>query len=245
MNQSDFIVKSNLPIADSTWRMCLEGDTSAFHRGGQFIDLKLEGRFLRRPFAVQEWDDKSLSLIYKVVGEGTREMTEIREGSIVNALTGLGNGFDAGASKQAALVVCGGLGASPTFTLVKDLLAAGRQVTVILGFNTASEAILYNEYCALGADARLVTLDGSAGLKGLVTDAIAQLNPAFDYFYTCGPKPMMKAVCQALDTDGELSMEERMGCGCGICYGCTCHTAKGAARVCADGPVFKKEDVIW
>ncbi|MCQ2174179.1 MAG: dihydroorotate dehydrogenase electron transfer subunit [Bacteroidales bacterium] len=245
MKQSDFTVRENVRIAEKTWRMCLEGDTSPFVRGGQFIDLRLDGRFLRRPFAVQKWDSESLTLIYKTVGEGTREMTGIRPGTVIDALTGLGNGFDADASKQAALVVCGGLGASPAFTLVKDLLAGGRTVTVILGFNTAAEAILYEDYCALGADTRLVTVDGSAGLKGLVTDALAQLNPVFDYFYTCGPKVMMKAVCGAIDGPGEVSLEERMGCGCGICYGCTCHTVKGPARVCADGPVFKKEDVIW
>lgn len=245
MNQSEYIVASNICIAPGIWKMRLEGNTSALRRAGQFVNLAVEGFFLRRPFAVLDWDADSFSIVYKTVGEGTAVLSTFLPGRRIDCLTGLGNGFDASACSCAALVVCGGLGASPVYSLVKELLASGRKVTVIMGFNTASDIVLYDEYRALGADVRLVTADGSAGLKGLVTDAVRLLRPEYDYFYTCGPKVMMKAVCELLDGPGEASLEERMGCGCGICYGCTCHTRKGPARVCADGPVFRKEDIIW
>lgn len=225
--------------------MTLKGDTSAFVRGGQFVDVAVEGFFLRRPIAVQEWDDEKFSIIYKLIGDGTAKMSRMGEGESLEVLIGLGNGFDATACSESALVVCGGVGASPAFTLVKELKALGKKVCVILGFNKATEAVLFDEYKALGVDVHLVTVDGSAGIKGFVTDAVNQLQPQFDYFYTCGPKVMMKALCAMVEQPGEASLEERMGCGCGICYGCTCHTAKGPKRVCADGPVFKKEDIIW
>ena len=245
MKQALYTVKSNLPVADMTWRMRLEGDSSALNRGGQFVDIALDGHFLRRPFAATEWDEDGFDVIYKVVGNGTGEMTEIKPGEVLDVLTGLGNGFDASLCDRKALLVSGGLGASPLFSLAKELTASGREVTVVMGFNKASEIILTDEYKALGAEVLVVTMDGSVGIKGLVTDGIATLGKTFDHFYTCGPKVMMKAVCNALDIPGEASLEERMGCGCGICYGCTCHTTKGPKRICADGPVFSKEDIIW
>lgn len=245
MKQGIFKIVENALIADGTYRMVLEGDTSAFERGGQFLDVAIEGRFLRRPFAVLEWDEHRLSFIYKVVGEGTGEMSAMAAGQTLDLLTGLGNGFDASECSSAALVVCGSIGASPTFSLVKELIAQGKKATVILGFNCSEDVILIDEYRALGADVRIATVDGSLGIKGFVTDAIKTINPEFDYYYTCGPMVMMKAVCSMLPGRGEASLEERMGCGCGICYGCTCHTEKGPRRVCADGPVFKKEDIIW
>lgn len=235
----------NVGIAAGIWRMTLKGDTSGILCGGQFADVEVEGFFLRRPFAVTDWTDDSLTMIYKVVGQGTEAMTGWKEGRKVNLLTGLGNGFDAGACRSRALVVCGGIGASPAFHLVKELIGAGREVTVILGFNTVGELILFDEYRRLGARVLVATMDGSLGIKGLVTDVMATLDEEYDYFYSCGPKVMMEAVCGKLDIDGEVSLEERMGCGCGICFGCTCHTTKGPRRVCVEGPVFKKEDVIW
>jgi len=243
MKQGLYRILSNARIADRTYRMLLEGDSSAFERGGQFADVAIEGRFLRRPFAAQNWDAKGFSLIYKVVGEGTKQMSSLKEGSVVDVLTGLGNGFDATLCREGALVVCGGLGASPAFSLVKELLSLGKKVTVVLGFNTAAEIVLEDEYRSLGAEVILVTADGSAGAKGFVTDVLPA--DGYDVFYTCGPKVMMKAVCGKLSVPGQASLEERMGCGCGICYSCSCHTKKGAARVCADGPVFDKEDIIW
>lgn len=245
MKESLYTVQSNLEVADRTWSMRLLGDTSALSRGGQFVDVAIDGFFLRRPFAATEWDEEGLTILYKAVGEGTKVMAAMQPGETLSLLTGLGNGFNPDACSSAALIAAGGLGASPAFTLAKELKAAGRKVTVILGFNKASEVVLEDEYKALGVDVHVVTADGSKGLKGFVTDAIAELRPEFDYFYTCGPKVMMKAVCAMIPGSGEASLEERMGCGCGICYGCTCHTAKGPRRVCVDGPVFKKEDIIW
>lgn len=245
MKQGIYRILKNEEEAPGIYRMLLQGDTSAFLRGGQFVDIAVGGCFLRRPIAVREWNDDSYDIYYKVIGKGTSELCRMDSGCTLDILTGLGNGFDSEECRESALVVCGGLGASPAFSLVKKLAAGGKKVTVILGFNKASELVLFDDYRRLGVDLHLVTLDGSAGLKGLVTDAIRELRPVYDYFYTCGPKVMMKAVCEMLDGPGEASLEERMGCGCGICYGCTCHTISGPRRVCADGPVFKKEEIIW
>ena len=243
MKQGLFTIESNCRIADRIFRMILKGDCSAFVRGGQFADIALEGRFLRRPFAAQDWTPDGFSLIYKVVGEGTAQLASLPEGGVLDVLTGLGNGFDSSACRHSALVVCGGIGSSPAFSLVKQLLSEGKKVSLVLGFNTAAEIVLEDEYRALGVEPLIVTVDGSKGRKGFVTDNLPEGD--YDYFYTCGPKVMMQAVCGKLPFSGEASLEERMGCGCGICYGCTCHTKSGPARVCADGPGFKKEDIVW
>ena len=243
MQQGKYTVISNDSIALRTYRMRLQGDTSSLRRGGQFADVAVEGYFLRRPLAVTEWSAGGFSLIYKLVGKGTDALSKVKTGETLDILLGLGNGFDASRTADRALVVCGGLGASPAFSLVKELLSLGKEVDLVLGFNTAAEIILADEYRELGLEPRIVTMDGSCGSKGLVTDVIGDAR--YDYFYTCGPKVMMKAVCGMLSGSGELSLEERMGCGGGICYGCTCKTQDGPKRICKDGPVFKKEEVIW
>jgi len=240
-----FTIESNAEVASRVFRMRLSGDTSAILRAGQFANFEIEGKFLRRPFAVREWDSEGFDVYYKVVGEGTAILSGMKPGHALDVLTGLGNGFDVSACKRKALVVCGGLGSSPAFSLVRNLVADGKEVTLILGFNTVDDVVLRGEYESLGVDLHIVTLDGSLGEKGLVTDVISRLDPSYDYFYTCGPAVMMKAVCEALPGPGEASLEERMGCGCGICFGCTCHTVSGPKRVCSDGPVFKKEEIIW
>lgn len=245
MKQGTFTIRENNQVADQVYKLVLEGDSSAMQRGGQFVDIAIDGFFLRRPIAAQKWDSSGMTLFYKLIGEGTAKLSRMQPGESLDILTGLGNGFDASACRGKALVVCGGLGASPAFSLVKELMLCGHEVTVVLGFNRYEDIILADEYRALGADVHIATLDGSVGTKGFVTDVIAGLENDFDYFYTCGPKVMMKAVCDSMDIAGEASLEERMGCGCGICYGCTCHTTKGAKRICADGPVFKKEEIIW
>lgn len=245
MKEGTYTVRYNEKIATSVFRMRLDGDTSAFVRGGQFVDVAVEGFFLRRPLAVREWDGEGFDVLYKVVGKGTEAMTAIRPGSILNVLTGLGNGFDISLCRHSALVVCGGLGTSPAFTLVKELKASGKDVTLVAGFNTSSDLVLRDEYAKLGVNMHISTMDGSCGMRGLVTDVIDVLDGEWDCFYTCGPTVMMKAVCAKMDIPGEVSLEERMGCGCGICYGCTCRTTGGPKRVCADGPVFKKEEIIW
>lgn len=245
MKKGLFTIIENRLIADKTWKMRLSGECHGFTGGGQFADIAIDGRFLRRPIAVREWDNDGFDIIYKTVGEGTEQLSRTKEGTVLDILTGLGNGFDAGRCAGRALIVSGGLGASPLFSLAKELVEKGKDVSVVMGFNRASEIILEDEYRVLGVKLTIATMDGSAGIRGLVTDAITASGAEYDYFYTCGPKVMMKAVCGFCPTSGEASLEERMGCGCGICYGCTCHTKSGPARICADGPVFKKEEIIW
>lgn len=245
MKEVDFKVFSNVMIAPGTWKMVLEGDTSAITGSGQFVNISIPGLFLRRPISVHDVDDTSLTIVFKVVGKGTAVLRGLRRGDTVNALTGLGNCFDIDACSAKALLLGGGAGAAPLFCLAKELLAQGKAVTVILGFNKAEEMMLVDDFESLGADVRIATMDGSAGIKGFVTDVLRLNSFSYDYFYGCGPLPMLKAVCKDIHSNGEVSLEERMGCGFGICYGCSCHTTDGPRRVCADGPVFKKEKLIW
>ncbi len=212
---------------------------------GEFVDIAIDGLFLRRPISICDLSSNTLTLLYKKVGEGTARLSRMKEGETLEVLTGLGHGFTPSKCKESALLVGGGLGAAPLYFLCRELLSQGKKVTVVLGFNTSEDILLFDEYSALGVTPLLATMDGSAGTKGFVTDAIREHSPEFDYFYTCGPMKMMQAVCSALPTPGEASLEERMGCGAGFCYGCTCHTAQGPRRVCKDGPVFKKEDIVW
>jgi len=211
------------------------------------VHIDIPGYYLRRPFSVCDADEGSLSLLYKTVGEGTRALAKLPVGMQISVLEGLGKGFDADACQKKALLVGGGLGAAPLYPLAKRLNAQGKELTVVLGFNKKEEIVLEAEFKALCKRFCLATLDGSVGVKGFVTDAIRQLDCAqeYDYFYTCGPMVMMKAVCSLLEGPGEASLEERMGCGAGFCYGCSIQTAGGPRRVCKDGPVFKKEDILW
>ncbi|MBQ1938130.1 MAG: dihydroorotate dehydrogenase electron transfer subunit [Bacteroidales bacterium] len=240
-----FEIKGNQAVAPGCYLLSLEGDASAVAASGQFVQLALPGRYLRRPISICDYDARHLLLLYKVVGAGTDQLSEMKVGEQIEVISGLGNGFCPENTAQKALLVGGGMGVAPLYRLAKDLLAAGKAVHVILGFNTAAEVCLETEFKALGVDVTISTADGSKGVKGFVTDAIQTLPQDYDYFYTCGPMVMMKAVCQLCPTEGEASLEERMGCGFGICYGCTIKTAKGAKRVCADGPVFAKGDLLW
>jgi dihydroorotate dehydrogenase electron transfer subunit len=240
--------------------MVLAGDTSAVTAPGQFINIRLDGHFLRRPVSVNDvkhaepytgeglgtgTDEGAVTIIYKVLGQGTEEMTKMPAGTQLDVLTGLGNGFDVEYECQKPLLVGGGVGVPPLYRLTRDLIARGREVSVVLGFNTESEIFYAEEFEKLGAKVILATADGSVGVKGFVTDAIRESGVEYDYFYSCGPLPMLKALCSATTTSGEVSLEERMGCGFGICMGCSIMTANGAKHVCKDGPVFKKEEVIW
>jgi len=245
MHKLIFEISSNELVAKDTYRMVLENPASTKMAPGQFVDIALEGKFLRRPISVCESDQGGIVLMYKAVGEGTRQMSQMKSGESLELLTGLGHGFDPDACQKAALLVGGGLGCAPMFNLCRELLASGKKVSVVLGFNTSEEIVLEEKFRQLGAVPALATLDGSRGVKGFVTDAINELKPEYDFFYTCGPLPMMKALCGVLECPGEVSLEQRMGCGAGYCYCCSAQTLKGAKRVCKDGPVFKKEDVIW
>lgn len=240
-----YTILRNEPLTESVRRLVLEGDTQWITRPGQFVDIALEGRFLRRPISVCDADERTVTLIYKVVGEGTRQLAAMRPGQRLDLLTGLGNGFDTAPAAPHTLLVGGGVGVPPLYGLAKALLAAGRRVTVVLGFNTASELFYAEEFGRLGCTTVVATADGSQGVKGFVTEAIATRVPEFGYFYACGPLPMLRALCETLPQSGQLSLEERMGCGFGACMGCSCKTRRGARRICKEGPVFDKEELIW
>ena len=212
---------------------------------GEFVDILIPGFYLRRPLSVCNYENGRLTLVYKVVGEGTKVLSEMVAGGELEVLTGLGNGFDPDACRERALLVGGGLGVPPLLLLAKRLKAQGKHVTAVLGFNTADDVLLVEEFRSVCDIVAVSTVDGSVGVKGFVTDAILAIRPTFDFFYTCGPMVMMKVVCQALEGPGEASLEERMGCGAGFCYGCSIQTKNGPRRVCKDGPVFKKEDLLW
>ena len=245
MQKRLFQIESNDAVARDTFRIVLRGDAPVAVRSGQFVDIAVPGYYLRRPISVSDALPDGVVLYYKVVGAGTRVMSAMTPGSALELLLPLGSGFHPEKCASDALLIGGGLGAAPLYLLAKELLAAGRRATAVLGFNKADEICLADELKALGVPVHIATMDGSVGVKGFVTDAVAAAKPAFDRFYTCGPLPMMKAVCKALDAPGEVSLEERMGCGAGFCYGCTVQTSGGPRRVCADGPVFDKEEVLW
>lgn len=240
-----YSVLSNEPLTRDVYRMVLEGDTQWITRPGQFVNIELDGFYLRRPISISDWSDTTITIIYKVVGRGTQVMSRMGVGVKLDVLTGLGNGFNHEVECQKPLLVGGGVGVPPLYRLAKELLARGRKVSVVLGFNKADEVFYAEEFKALGADVYVSTADGSMGVKGFVTDAISEAAIDFDYFYSCGPLPMLKALCGCCDQDGELSFEERMGCGFGACMGCSCKTLTGNKRICKDGPVMKRGEIIW
>ena len=244
MTQGIYKVISNRLLADKVYEMILEGDTSAISAPGQFINIKLDGFYLRRPISICDFDEKTITIIYKVVGHGTLAMSEMTDGDELDVLVGLGNGFDVTLSGQAPVVIGGGVGVPPMYNLAKQLIKDGKQVTAILGFNTESEVFYKEEFEKIGAKVIVATADGSMGVKGFVTDALKTAD-TYSYFYTCGPEPMLKALYDATNTEGEFSFEERMGCGFGACMGCSCKTKYGNKRICKDGPVLKKEEIIW
>ncbi len=238
-------IASNEPLTPAVYRMVLEGDTQYITRSGQFINIELEGKFLRRPISVADYDARSITIIYKVVGSGTEQMKGLKVGTELDILTGLGNGFDTDNASTKPLLVGGGVGVPPMYNLCKRLIAEGKQPRVIIGFNTASEVFYLEEFRALGVEVYCATADGTMGDKGFVTDVIRQRAVEFDYLYTCGPLPMLKALYDATEVDGQYSFEERMGCGFGACMGCTCKTKYGNKRICKDGPILKREEIIW
>ena len=238
-------VVANEPLTPDVWRMVLAGDTQWITRPGQFVNIELEGLYLRRPISISDWSEDTITIIYKVVGRGTEQMRHMSVGQELDVLTGLGNGFDADVECQQPLLVGGGVGVPPLYRLAKELIARGRKVSVVLGFNTAKEVFYAEEFRALGAEVYVSTADGSVGTKGFVTDAIRENGVEFDFFYSCGPLPMLKALCDCTAVSGELSFEERMGCGFGACMGCSCKTLAGNKRICKDGPVMKREEIIW
>ena len=242
MKDTIFTVIDNKKIAKNTYEMVLTGDTDGI-KCGQFVNLKIEGFYLRRPISVCNVEGNALTLIYKVVGEGTEVMAKMEKGTEILTLTGLGNGYDTSKSGDKPLLVGGGAGIPPMYQLCRDLVAQGKKPTVILGFNTADEVFYENEFKTLGASVIVATADGSQGVRGFVTDAFDMVD--YTYFYTCGPEPMLKAVYNKSTTSGQFSFEERMGCGFGACMGCSCKTLTGYKRICKEGPVMQKEEILW
>ena len=244
MKQVIFKIEKNDLIAKNTYKMVLSGDTSGIGGCGQFVNIALEGFYLRRPISVCDYEADKLTLIYKAVGEGTEYMATLPEGKELDILVGLGNGYDTQKSGDAPLLLGGGVGVPPLYALCKKLISEGKKPTVILGFNTAEEVFCREDFETLGARVLVATADGSVGVKGFVTDAMKEVEN-YTYFYTCGPMPMLKAIYAATATSGQFSFEERMGCGFGACMGCSCKTNFGNKRVCKDGPVFEKEEILW
>ena len=242
MKQSIFEIVSNEALTDNVYKMILAGDTSHITNCGQFVNIQLDGMYLRRPISVCDYDDKTLTIVYKVVGKGTEAMSAMTVGTKLDILTGLGNGYDLTTAGDKPVLLGGGVGVPPMYNLAKKLRAMGKDVKVILGFNVQSEIFYEEEFKALGCDVTVTTVDGSYGVKGFVTNALPE---DYTYFYTCGPEPMLKAMYRSSKTSGQMSFEERMGCGFGACMGCSCKTLTGYKRICKDGPVMKKEEILW
>lgn len=242
MTQSIYRIQYNQQLTADVWEMRLEGDTGAITAPGQFINIRLDGLFLRRPISVCDWDGQGITIIYKVVGKGTAALGGMEPGQDLDVLCGLGNGFDVSRCGERTLVIGGGVGVPPMYGLAKALLRAGKTPVAILGFNKKEEIFYEDKFRALGIETTVTTVDGSYGVKGFVTDALPE---EYGYFCACGPLPMLKAVYNATATSGLLSFEERMGCGFGACMGCSCKTKYGNKRICKDGPVLEKEEIIW
>ena len=242
MQQRVFTIAENAPVARDTYRLQLTGDTAAITAPGQFVDIRLAGRFLRRPVSVCSWSDGALTLYYKVAGAGTAQLSTLAPGAELDLLVGLGNGFDVATRGETTLLAGGGIGVAPLFGLSKRLLAAGKTPVAVLGFNTAEDVFYENEFKALGVQTVIATADGSCGTRGFVTDALPE---QFDTVCACGPMPMLKALCAKTDKPGQISLEARMGCGFGACMGCTIDTVNGPKRVCREGPVFRRDEIKW
>ena len=242
MKQGLFSIIGNEALTESVYKMTLSGDVSDITAPGQFVNILLDGKFLRRPISVCDVENDTLTIIYKVVGKGTEQLSRMNCGTL-DILTGLGNGYDLSVSGQKPVLIGGGVGVPPMYMPAKKLLEQGKQVQVILGFNTKNEIFYEDAFKVLGADVTVTTVDGSYGIKGFVTDALATME--YSYFYTCGPEPMLKAVYKASTTSGQMSFEKRKGCGFGACMGCSCKTLTGYKRICKEGPVMRKEEILW
>lgn len=243
MIQGLYRIRENIPAAQGVYKMVLEGDTSAICAPGQFVNIRLDGFYTRRPISVCDYDSESITLMYKLAGEGTQYMSRLGRGCELDVLTGLGNGFDTSKSGPRPLLVGGGVGSAPLYGLCRALLSQGKLPAVIMGFKRAGEAMLTEEFFALGTEAYVTTEDGSMGEKGFVTDAMKAVE--YTYLYVCGPSAMLRAVDAVALTDGQFSFEARMGCGFGACMSCSCKTRFGSKRICKDGPVFERKEILW
>ena len=242
MKQSIFEILENKALTKDVFKMVLSGDTSDITASGQFVNILLDGFYLRRPISVCDWDSETLTIVYKVVGHGTEAMSKMAPGVKLDILTGLGNGYDLTKAGDKPVLLGGGVGVPPMYGCAKELVKLGIKPYVILGFNVKDEIFYEEEFKALGCETVVTTVDGSYGIKGFVTNALPE---NYTHFFTCGPEPMLKAVYKAPNTSGQMSFEERMGCGFGACMGCSCKTLTGYKRICKDGPVMMKEEILW
>ena len=243
MKKVTLTVEENVFLTKNVLKMTLKGDIKREKKAGRFVNLSIDGLFLRRPISVCDSEENRLVLVYKVVGKGTEKMSEAKKGDTFDTLIDLGNGYDESKSGDKPLLIGGGVGVPPLYYLAKRLIRDGKDVTVVLGFNTKDEVLFEKEFSLLGAKVVVTTADGSYGTKGFVTDALGGID--YTYFYCCGPEPMLKAVYKTTKTDGQFSFEERMGCGFGACMGCSCKTITGYKRICKDGPVLEKGEILW
>lgn len=242
MKQGKYELIDSYEIKKGIFKLSVIGDASAITTPGQFINIKIDDLYLRRPISVCDLYEDVITIIFRVVGKGTEKLSRYGKGKKLDILTGLGNGFDVSKAGDNPMLVGGGIGVPPLFLLAKDLISKNKTVSVVLGFNSKSDTILEREFKKLGCDVRVATVDGSCGIKGFVTDALFD---DYSYFYTCGPEPMFRALYDVTKTSGQFSFEERMGCGFGACMGCSCKTVKGYKRICKDGPVLEKEEILW
>ena len=246
MREVAFTLKQSRPLTADTWELILSGDSSDLTRPGQFVNIELPGKFLRRPISVCDWGENTLTLLVRIAGAGSRALTEAVPGTVFSVLSGLGNGFDPSDRGTQPILIGGGVGTAPLYGLARRLIADGVQPTVALGFRTAADAIYTEEFSALGCRVLVATEDGSLGFQGFVTAAVTEAAPGCDYAFVCGPTPMLRAVHRLPQLrGGQFSFEERMGCGFGACMGCTIPTASGYKRICKDGPILTKEEIVW
>ena len=242
MEQTLLRIEENRPLTRDILKIRLTGDVSGVERPGQFVNIRLEGLFLRRPISVFDREEDAITLIYRTVGEGTRRLSRMKAGETLDVLTGLGNGYDLTRAGDRPLLLGGGAGVPPLYWLARVLREQGKRVTAVLGFNSAEDVFAEEDFRKLGCETTVTTADGSHGIRGFVTDAMPE---EYSYFYACGPEPMMRAVDRIAKTDGEFSLEERMGCGFGACMGCSCRTRDGMKRICREGPVLRRGEILW
>ena len=244
MKRAVFTVLGNERISADVFDLRLSGDTSELVGSGQFVNADIPDLYLRRPISICDYSPGEMRLVIKIVGKGTQKMASLKEGDPVDLLVPLGNGFDTAKSGKTPYLFGGGVGVAPMVRLAKDLIGQGKKTTVVLGFNSSSDVILYDDYCRIVGKENVfvTTVDGSFGQKGFVTEVNAD---GASFVYSCGPLPMMKALDKAIECGAEYSFESRMGCGFGACMGCTLASAGGPVRVCREGPVFRKGEILW
>ncbi|MCR5787205.1 MAG: dihydroorotate dehydrogenase electron transfer subunit [Acholeplasmatales bacterium] len=240
MNAVDLKVLENKQINNDIYLIKLEGDTSEIKNSGEFAELKLDNYYLRRPLSIHDYDSKTVSFLYKVLGHGTRDLTRYKKGDVINTILGLGNGFN-DLNAISPLLIGGGIGMAPLLNLAKRFNEKNIRPNILLGFKNINEVCYVEEFKKYG-DVYVTTDDGSFGYCGNPVSFLQNNNLKFDKYYACGPLVMLKYLTK-YSTLGYVSLEARMGCGIGACMGCSIETKNGIKRVCKEGPVFDADEV--